>query len=96
MRIFLTVLEAVRGLFQMSFGIESPPTIISTTAVTPCRGYCLEAISNDVIIASITINGEVITALNSTLMAQGQRIYGMITEVTLTSGIAIVYNGQNG
>lgn len=96
MRIFLTVLEAVRGLFQMSFGIESPPIIISTTAATPCRGYCLEAFDDNVVIASITINGEVITAFNGTTMAQGQFIYGMITSVTLASGIAIVYNGQNG
>jgi hypothetical protein len=93
---FVTVLEAVRGLFQMSFGIYAPPIIITTTAETPCNGYCLQAIDGNVVIASITINGTAITSFSGVTLAQGQQIFGNITSVTLTSGIAMVNQGRNG
>ena len=96
MRIFTTVLEAIRGLFQMNFGIYAPPIIITTTAATPCNGYCLQAISSNVVIASITINGEVITSFSGITLAQGQQIFGAITSVTLTSGVVMINQGRNG
>lgn len=92
----MTIIDYVIRIFRMTFGIYGPPTIISTTATTTCQGVCISAISSNVVIASITINGTAITAFSAITLAQGQSIYGDITSVTLTSGTVIVYAGKNG
>lgn len=92
----MTIIDYVIRIFRMTFGIYGPPTIISNTTATTCQGVCISAISSNVVIASITINGSAITAFSAITLAQGQSIYGDITSVTLTSGTVIVYAGKNG
>ncbi len=92
----MSVVEVLLRFFRMSFGIYGPPTVITgTSAYTNLRGTTFQAIDADVTIASITINGTAITSFSSFPLAQGQCIYGNITDVTLSSGVGLVYNGQN-
>ena len=89
------IIEILKYLYQQSFGVFGPPTIITGTSPIPCQGTSFQAVSDDVIIASIIINGVEITAFNDVTLAQGQVMYGNITSVTLTSGKGIVYSGRN-
>lgn len=80
--------------YQTSFGIYGAPTVINTTNATPVKAVALQAMSTNVVIASITINGTAITDLSGITLAQGMIIYGLITSVTLTSGVAFAYAGE--
>lgn len=89
-----TIIRILKALYQASFGIFASPTVITGTSPIPCNGVSFTAISNDVVIASITINGTDITSFSSITLAQGQTIKGIITSVTLSAGTGIVYSGE--
>ena len=89
--------SASRANFEDSFGFFGAPTPITTTAATSAPSgqvfTCFQVWTNNSTIASITINGVVITAFSSVQLPSGFTVYGQISSITLgssSSGMAYV------
>ena len=64
---------------------------LSSTSATAGSWAAVQMISNNVAIASITIDGAVYTGWSGITQAQGSVIYGNITSITLSAGTVRLY-----
>lgn len=87
--------HAAKRLLQLSFGIYSAPTVVtSSAAATGGKWACFQAVSSDCVVSSITIQGTAITAFSAITLAQGQCIYGNITAASVSAGTGMLYGGD--
>ena len=87
--------QAEINLLQQSFGTVSAPTVVNTTGATPVTAVCFQVWDSTTKIASITINGTVITAFSALTLPQGFCVYGVISSITLSAGSGLAYSGSN-
>jgi hypothetical protein len=87
--------EILAQATNMEFGLYGPAIPVVDTSATPMEAIVFWVLSDNTRIASITLNGVVITSLSAIDLGKNTPIYGRITSVTLSQGAGIGYAGTN-
>ena len=91
-----TTQQLLQKQYQAELGLQAPPTVITGTNATTLTNVCaFQVWTANTIIASITINGSIITAFSGVQLPQGFIVYGNITSITLGAGNGLAYSGDN-
>lgn len=87
--------ELLQRIYQSLNGTYAAPTPVTGTGATPVVATAFQVWAADTVIASITINGVVITAFSAVELPSGFTVFGVITSITLSAGSGLAYGGNN-